>query len=105
MRVMYLNPSGQLGGAETSLLEILASLRHAQPTWTLHLLMAGEGPLAARAAALGVSTAVLPFPRSIARLGESAGTSSGHRSRFLWQLALLGRADRRVSPPAPSGDP
>jgi glycosyltransferase involved in cell wall biosynthesis len=88
MRVIYLNPSGQLGGAETSLLEILASLRHAQPTWTLHLLMAAEGPLAPRATALGVSTAVLPFPPSIARLGESGGASVGHRSRFGLQLAL-----------------
>ena len=88
MRVMYLNPSGQLGGAETGLLEILASLRHAQPAWTLHLLVAGEGPLAARVAALGVSTAVLAFPPSIARLGESGGSFAGHRSRFLWQLAL-----------------
>jgi glycosyltransferase involved in cell wall biosynthesis len=87
MRVMYLNPSGQLGGAETSLLEILASLRHAQPAWTLHLLMAAEGPLTARVAALGVSTTVLPFPPSVARLGESSGASAGHRSRFLWQVA------------------
>ena len=87
MRVMFLNPSGQMGGAETGLVEILASLRHAQPSWALHLLMAAEGPLEARAAALGVSTAVLAFPSSIARLGESGGASAGHRSRFLWQLA------------------
>jgi glycosyltransferase involved in cell wall biosynthesis len=87
MRVIYLNPSGHLGGAETSLLEILASLRHAQPRWTLHLLMAVDGPLAARATALGVSHAVLPFPPSIAGLGETAGASAGNRSRFVWQLA------------------
>jgi glycosyltransferase involved in cell wall biosynthesis len=90
MRVIYLNPSGELGGAETSLLEILASLRRAQPAWTLRLLTSAEGPVVARAEALGVSTAVLPFPLSIARLGESDGASAGHRSRFLWQLARSG---------------
>jgi glycosyltransferase involved in cell wall biosynthesis len=88
MRVMYLNPSGQLGGAETSLLEILASLREAQPSWRLHLLTAGEGPLAARAAALGVSTAVLPFAPSFARLGESGAVSAGRRWGFMMQVAF-----------------
>jgi glycosyltransferase involved in cell wall biosynthesis len=87
MRVIYLSPSGQLGGAETSLLEVLASLRHAQPLWTLHLVMAADGPLGARARALGVSAAVVPFAPSIARLGESEGGSAGHRLRFMWQLA------------------
>jgi glycosyltransferase involved in cell wall biosynthesis len=85
---MYLSPSGQLGGAETSLLEILASLREAQPAWPLHLLVAGEGPLAARAAALGVSTAVLPFAPSIARLGESGAVSGGRRWGFAVQVAF-----------------
>jgi glycosyltransferase involved in cell wall biosynthesis len=85
---MYLNPSGQLGGAETSLLEILASLREAQPSWPLRLLAAGEGPLATRAAALGVSTLVLPFAPSIARLGESGAVSGGRRWAFAAQVAF-----------------
>jgi glycosyltransferase involved in cell wall biosynthesis len=85
---MYLNPTGQIGGAETSLLEILASLRAAQPRWPLHLLMAGEGPLSARAAALGVSTVVLPFAPSVARLGESGAVSHRRRWRFAVQVAV-----------------
>src|ERR1700732_4761472 len=88
MRVMYLSPSGQLGGAETSLLEILASLREAQPSWPLHLLVAGEGPLAARASALGVSTTVLAFTPAIARLGESGAVSGRRRWGFAAQVAL-----------------
>ncbi len=88
MRVLYLSPSGQLGGAETSLLEILASLRAAQPTWSLHLLVAGIGPLEARAAALGVKTVALPFARPIARIGESDVRSHSGRSRFAWRMAL-----------------
>jgi hypothetical protein len=50
MRVMFLSASGQQGGAETSLLDILASLRQAEPSWPLHLVVAGAGPLAERAA-------------------------------------------------------
>ena len=44
MRVMYLSPTGQLGGAESSLVDILASLRGAEPSWPLHLLAASDGP-------------------------------------------------------------
>jgi len=83
MRVMFLSPTGQLGGAETSLLEILASLGHARPSWRLHLLTAADGPLVARAAALGVETTVLPWPASVARLGE-AGASSARAG--YWRL-------------------
>ena len=70
MRVMYVNPTGQLGGAETSLLAMLASVRGAQPSWALHLVTAGEGPLNAAAHAIGVTTAVQPFPPALAALGE-----------------------------------
>lgn len=85
---MFLSPSGQLGGAETSLLEILASLREARPAWPLHLLIAGEGPLQARAASLGVATATLPFAPSIARLGETRAMSEGRHPGFVVKLAM-----------------
>src|SRR5262245_4073940 len=70
LRVMYLNPTGQLGGAETSLLALLSSVRDAEPSWPLHLVMAGNGPLTPAAHALGVDTSVLPFPAALAKLGE-----------------------------------
>src|SRR2546428_7666077 len=70
MRVMYFNPTGQLGGAETSLLAILSSVRNAEPSCPLHLVMAGDGPLRAAAGVLGVATTVLPFPPALAKLGE-----------------------------------
>lgn len=84
MRILYLNPTGQLGGAEASLLEILASVRFAEPSWPLHLVLGGDGPLASRAAALGVATDVLPFPAALARVGEW-GTTNLRRGG--WQLA------------------
>ena len=95
MRVMYLNPTGQLGGAESSLVEILASIRHAEPSWPLHLLAASDGPLIGCARSLGVTAEVLPFPSAIARLGEHGSAASGGLGdtiRFAAQIALASAA-------------
>jgi glycosyltransferase involved in cell wall biosynthesis len=73
MRVLFLNPPGQLGGAERSLLDLIASLRQATYGWRFHLIAGEAGPLVAEANALGASSTVLPFPQTIARLGDSAG--------------------------------
>ena len=54
---MYLNPTEQLGGAERVLLDLLPSLRAAQPGWSsTRLIVASEGPLAERALTLCVPT-------------------------------------------------
>jgi glycosyltransferase involved in cell wall biosynthesis len=87
---MFLNPTGQLGGAETSLLALLSSVRETEPSWPLHLVMAGDGPLTPAARDLGVETSVLPFPPALARLGEhGARAESGGYVRL---AAQLGRA-------------
>jgi glycosyltransferase involved in cell wall biosynthesis len=95
MRVMYLNPTGQLGGAESSLLDILASLRRAEPSWPLHLLAASDGPLIAQARALDVTTEVLPFPPSLGRLGEHGAIASGGSARLAARMALASAAALR----------
>jgi glycosyltransferase involved in cell wall biosynthesis len=94
MRIVYLNPSGQTGGAEVALLDILASLKEAEPQWELHLIVPDEGVLTAKAKALGVLTNVLPFPASLARLGDSsaggpAGNEIGH-AELLRKLFFAG---------------
>lgn len=71
MKVVYLNPSGRLGGAETSLRELLASVRAAEPSWELWLVLGEDGPLAGIARNLGVKVVVMPFPAALARLGDS----------------------------------
>ncbi len=76
MRLMFLSTSGQLGGAETILLDVLASLRRAEPSWPLHLVSVAPGPLLSRASALGVDATVVPLPDALARLGE-AGVAAG----------------------------
>src|SRR5579872_341237 len=60
-----------MGGAETSLLSLMASVREARPEWELSLAVGGAGPLEERARALGVSVDVLPFPSALARIGDT----------------------------------
>ena len=83
MRIVYLNPSGHLGGAETSLCTLLASVRAAEPSFELRLILGEPGPLADMARDLGVEVAVRPFPASLRRLGDAG------RSRFESVSALL----------------
>lgn len=71
MKILYLNPSGQLGGAELSLLDVMASIRAARPDWVLKLIASGNGSLVTKARALGVDSEVLPFPRQLASIGET----------------------------------
>lgn len=94
MKIVYLNPSGQLGGAEVSLLDMLASLRAARAEWSLSLVISEDGPLRARAEALGVQTIVLAFPRSLARLGDASlgGTAGNSRRRLALYGELLAAA-------------
>lgn len=80
-----------MGGAEVALLDILASIREAEPGWKLDLILSADGVVAAKARTLGVSTTVLPFPRSLARLGDSAagGPAGKQTSRLNLSARLL----------------
>jgi glycosyltransferase involved in cell wall biosynthesis len=89
LQVVYLNPNGLLGGAEVALLDTLAGIRDAEPDWNLQLIVSARGPLAAKARALGVGVTFLPFPRSLARIGDSsAGGPAGQQTN---RLVLCGR--------------
>ena len=72
MTVLFLNPAGTLGGAERSLLDLMASLRAAEPGLPLALILGGEGALADEAARLGAKVCVLPLPARLARTGDHA---------------------------------
>jgi len=71
MRIMYLCVTAEMGGAERSLFDVMASIRRAQPSWALALVTGAHGPLVDLASELGVATKVLPLPRSLARFGET----------------------------------
>ncbi len=73
MRIAFLSVSGEMGGSEVSLLELVRGLRRLVPAWPLDLVVPREGPLAAAARACGASVHVLPLPSRLARLGETSG--------------------------------
>lgn len=86
MRIVYLSPCGQLGGAENSLLDILASVREAEPNWSLHLILADDGPLVSESLALAVPATVVPFPSALARIGDAGAGGPAGRQRSRWSL-------------------
>lgn len=95
MRILYLNPCGQMGGAETSLLELLRSVRAAEPGWELCLLLGEDGPLAAKARDLGVPVSVVPFPQALARTGDvAARTIAAYASLLLAAASAVPYASR-----------
>ena len=77
MKIVYLNPCGKLGGAETSLRELLASIRTAEPDWELWLVLGEDGPLAAIARDLGVKVLVSRFHPPWHGWGMEAGKRHG----------------------------
>jgi glycosyltransferase involved in cell wall biosynthesis len=102
LSVVFLSTSGALGGAERSLLDLLSSLRAAEPAWRLAVVAPDGGALVEAVRALGVEARVLPFPPALAGLGD-AGVPSMARlamgmlraapgsARYLRRLrALLG---------------
>ncbi|HMK29818.1 MAG TPA: glycosyltransferase family 4 protein [Terriglobales bacterium] len=96
MRIVFLNPSAHLGGAEACLLDILDGIRTARPDWSLHLVTGEDGPLLPRVRQLGISEEVLPFPSAIAQIGDSAHTPGAAGNATL--LKLAGKLSRSALP-------
>jgi glycosyltransferase involved in cell wall biosynthesis len=93
MRIVYLNPIGELGGAERSLLDIFAALKALEPSWELHLIAGADGPLLSEAIRLGVSAETLAMPEELLVLGDSA-IGSERSPRKSGTLHLLRRGAR-----------
>ena len=71
LKLVYLNPTGALGGAEMCLVDLLASLRACRPSWPLRVLLGDDGPLRRAVDDLGVSCDVVPLPERLARVGDA----------------------------------
>jgi glycosyltransferase involved in cell wall biosynthesis len=72
-RILFLNPSGSLGGAERCLLDLMASFRRhaAAGALELGLVVGGDGPLIGAAQNLGVRVFDLPLSDRLAAVGDS----------------------------------
>lgn len=71
MKIVFLSPAAQGGGAEAALLELLLALREARPSWSLHVVAAEDGPMLSKARASGVSAELLLFPQTLRAFGEN----------------------------------
>ncbi|MDE3126732.1 MAG: glycosyltransferase [Gemmatimonadota bacterium] len=80
MRIVYLSGSGQLGGAERCLLDVMQSVHQHEPSWELTLIASRDGPLLDATRGLGIDAAVEPIPGRLAGLGDS--TAGGHAGRL-----------------------
>ena len=60
-----------------SLMDLLASMRAAEPSWQFWLVLGEDGPLVDQAKSAGVQVMVAPFPPALARLGDSGSGSIG----------------------------
>jgi len=100
-RIVFLSPTGQIGGAERSLLDFMVSLREAKPSWNLDLIVGGSGPLIEECRFAGVTVHVREFPRQLARLGDAgAGGPAGvevSRAALYGRLAFAGVAAGRYA--------
>ncbi|MBE7157045.1 MAG: glycosyltransferase [Rhodospirillales bacterium] len=71
MKIVFLSPAAQQGGAEAVLLDILDLLRAGRPAWAIHLIAGEDGPLLSKASAMGVLCELLPFPKTVRVFGEN----------------------------------
>lgn len=98
MKIVYLSPSAQLGGAERLLIDLLASLKKAEPSWSLHLIISGQGPLVDEATTIQVPTTVVPFPAALSAIGDAgAGGPAGDQLSRLGILRKLIQAGPAVA--------
>ena len=71
MHLLFLNPIGEIGGAERVLLTSISSMRRELPSASIRLIMLTDGPLQAAARELGAEVEVVPLPASLSGLGDS----------------------------------
>jgi len=86
MKLLFLNPIGNVGGAERVLLTAVGGVRRELPAATVRVLALADGPLLAAARELGAEAEVVPLPAGLGELGDSR--LRGGRLALLLQSAL-----------------
>lgn len=101
MKVLFVSPLGRLGGAERSLLDMLAALRLVEPSIELSVIAFAPGALIERARALTSSVYVTELPKELAELGEGASLHRGITGRAGLMAGFLRRLAHQISVEAP----
>jgi glycosyltransferase involved in cell wall biosynthesis len=84
MRILFVSPAAELGGAERCLLDCIVALQDSDVGAEVGLVALADGPLVQQARALGAMTWVIEPPNELAELGESGSDNQG--ARALWNL-------------------
>ena len=71
MRLLFLNPIGNIGGAERVLLTAVAGVKRERPDAVVRVVALSDGPLLAAARELGAEAEVVPLPPAFGQLGDS----------------------------------
>ncbi len=91
MKIVFLTPAAQAGGAEAALLELMRAVRAARPDWPLHLIAGEDGPLLQKTRYAGVTSEVLAFPDAIRLSGEERFSAGGGWGRKFSRTLRLAR--------------
>ncbi|MEI6235388.1 MAG: glycosyltransferase family 4 protein [Planctomycetota bacterium] len=89
MRVLFLNATGFIGGAERQLLHMMASLKRCDPDIDGHLITLGDGDLVREGRGIGWTVHPVLLPERLAQMGDSSLRDGG---KFVRTIALLVRA-------------
>jgi glycosyltransferase involved in cell wall biosynthesis len=87
MHIVFLTTSGMIGGAERSLLDLIFSLREAQPNWQFTVIAGEAGPLSKACEEIGARALVMELASDLARLGEFGVSNSRDSKKFSAMLA------------------
>jgi glycosyltransferase involved in cell wall biosynthesis len=76
VRILFINPLAELGGAERSLLDLIRSLRETSEFAEVTVCVFSPGPLLDVVRSMGCQALLVPLPAALARLGDSAADNS-----------------------------
>ena len=88
-KILFIAPTGQLGGAERCLVDTIWSLHQRQPEIRMQLIVGTQGPLVQAALGAGlVACQFIPLPEGVRKLGDS-GLSTKSPLGFLVFISRL----------------
>ncbi len=87
MRIVHLVSSGQSGGTEVSVVEMMVGVARAEPAWTLSAITPEPGMFERRLRQERLDVDVRPFPPRFARIGETGHHAGGMAGLVLELLA------------------
>jgi glycosyltransferase involved in cell wall biosynthesis len=88
MKILYLNSSSQLGGAERNLIDVIIAVQKQDPSIEITVLItAPDGPLVTELMLLDIKVVLLELPQKIAQLGDSGLKAGGNKLARILKLA------------------